>query len=136
MTREQAAQLVAILVAHYPNAKFTRENAQAWTDELQALDAEKTHAAVKALVRTEKWMPSLAHIFELVAPKREYAAPYHRPFPPEPDRPLLPAKVVAMATRKPLGENEQRRAEQEQARQRELVARLIDETAAAAKGAT
>ena len=100
MTREQAAQLVAILVGHYPSAKFTRENAQAWTDTLQELDAERTHEAVKKLVRTEKWMPSLAHIFELVAPpKRELAAPYHRLFDNEPEARELPARVVELANR-------------------------------------
>ena len=65
MTPEQAGNLVAFLVAKYPNAHLTEENVRAYQDGLVDLDYEAGMSAVRRHSNESKWFPSIAEIREL-----------------------------------------------------------------------
>lgn len=62
MTKAQVAQAVATLVCGYPSAKWTEENASVYETMLGDLDFEPMMAAVARLVRTSKFLPSVAEV--------------------------------------------------------------------------
>jgi hypothetical protein len=78
MTEREAAALVAILVNAFPNAKFTRENADIYEKHLLDLDAKITQRAVEELIQTSAFLPQIAAIrSEVVRIRRAQATGLH-----------------------------------------------------------
>lgn len=71
MTKGQAAQAVATLVCGYPSAKWSEENASVYETMLGDLDFEPTMAAVARIVRTSKFMPTVAEVRAAVLELRD-----------------------------------------------------------------
>jgi hypothetical protein len=67
MKHDEAAKIVAVLFASYPNGKFDRDNAKAFVDGIVDLDAAACGHAVQRLIRTNKFLPSVAEIREAYA---------------------------------------------------------------------
>jgi hypothetical protein len=71
---EQASSLVAHLANSYPGAPFTEQNAAAYEREFKRLEHDRTQAAIDELVRTSRYLPTIAEInSEIVRAKREEA---------------------------------------------------------------
>jgi hypothetical protein len=70
MKHEEASKIVAVLFASYPMSKFDRDNAKAFVDGISDLDAAACGAAVVRLVRTSKFLPSVAEIREAATAQR------------------------------------------------------------------
>lgn len=62
MSPADAAELVAILTAAFPNNRITERTAQVYENMLADLDREAAHKAVSRLICTQKWMPTVAEI--------------------------------------------------------------------------
>jgi hypothetical protein len=67
MKHDEAAKIVAVLFASYPHGKFDRDNARAYVDGIADLDAAACGAAAQRLIRTNKFLPSIAEIREAAA---------------------------------------------------------------------
>jgi hypothetical protein len=70
MKHEEAAKIVAVLFASYPQSKFDRDNAKAYVDGIADLEASATGTAVQRLIRTNKFLPSIAEIREAATAQR------------------------------------------------------------------
>lgn len=66
MTRSEASQLVAMLVAAYAGsaARVSDETAEVYERMLLGLDAQAAQEAVVRLIRTSKWLPTIAEVLE------------------------------------------------------------------------
>lgn len=64
MKHSEAAQIVAVMFKSYPHGKYDADNAKAYIDALQDLDSAACGAAVQRLIRTRKFLPSIAEIRE------------------------------------------------------------------------
>jgi hypothetical protein len=74
MKPEQASTLVAKLANSYPGAPFTEANALAYEREFSRLEPARTEAAIDELVRTSRYLPTIAEInAEIVRAKRDEA---------------------------------------------------------------
>lgn len=62
MTPSQAAKLVAVLLQAYPQAQFGPSSSALYERELADLDAGTALDAVRRIVRTNKWLPTVAEI--------------------------------------------------------------------------
>jgi hypothetical protein len=62
MTAEEVSKLVAVLAAHYPTAKLTRDNIRAYETALADLDHQVSQRAVLQIVKTSTFFPSIAEI--------------------------------------------------------------------------
>jgi len=92
MTKSEVTELVAILMSCYPNARFPDGTVVAYEMFLGELEHERAKQAVANLVRTSKFMPTIAEIMAAYgAGKEPVQAPYHRLFLPRPE----PSNVMA-----------------------------------------
>ncbi len=66
MTKPEVAKLVAVLMASYPNNKFTTETSHIYERMLADLDYPAASAAVEQLLASSKWIPTVAEIRERV----------------------------------------------------------------------
>ena len=66
MTRVEVAKLVAVLIAAFPYAKITPSTSSAYEDMLADLDYARTNAAVKRILASAKFLPTIAEIREAV----------------------------------------------------------------------
>jgi hypothetical protein len=74
MKPDQAVSLVARLANSYPGATFTEQNAAAYEREFKRLEHDRTQAAIDELVRTSRYLPTIAEInSEIIRAKREEA---------------------------------------------------------------
>lgn len=62
MKRTEAAKIMAILVAAYPNAQVSEQTSEIYESMLADLDFETCKAAVMRLLAGSKFMPSIAEI--------------------------------------------------------------------------
>jgi hypothetical protein len=62
MTRPEAARLVAILIAAFPQSQVTEQTSKVYETLLADLDFETAQAAVHRLARTLNWLPTIAQI--------------------------------------------------------------------------
>jgi hypothetical protein len=67
MKRSEAAEVVAMLVAAYPNAKTCASTSQVYETMLADLDAAVARAAVTRLIATSRFMPTIAEVREAAA---------------------------------------------------------------------
>lgn len=70
MNQREAAKLVAVLAASYPNAKLYEESVTAYHLALSDISYEDATHAVGLLLRTNKFMPAPSEICEKVAETR------------------------------------------------------------------
>lgn len=74
MKPDQAVSLVAHLANSYPGAPFTEQNAAAYEREFLRLEHDRTQAAIDELVRTSRYLPTIAEIHgEITRARREDA---------------------------------------------------------------
>jgi hypothetical protein len=66
VTRTEAAKLVAVMCAAFPNAKVTDQTSLVYERMLGDLDYPAANAAVEQLLAVSKWMPTVAEIRERV----------------------------------------------------------------------
>lgn len=67
MKKSEAAELVMMLLAAYPQARATDQTAQVYEQMLADLDAATARRAVHRLLASSKFMPSIAEIREACA---------------------------------------------------------------------
>lgn len=67
MTKAQTIEVVAILVASFPDAKWGEATCRAYEAALSDLDYELAASAVKRIVATAKYRPAIAEIREAAA---------------------------------------------------------------------
>lgn len=66
MTRSEVAKLVGVLMAAFPSSKVTAQTSQVYEEFLQDLDYTAANAAVRRLIGTARFMPSIGEIREAV----------------------------------------------------------------------
>jgi hypothetical protein len=74
VTKAQVAQLVAILMACYPNARVPDGTVVMYENFLLELDHEQAQQAVAGIVRTSKFFPTIAEVvtaYEAQRPRPE-----------------------------------------------------------------
>lgn len=64
MTQAEAAKLVAVMLAAFPQSKATAQTSQVYERMLADLDYPSANAAVERLLATARFMPSIAEIRE------------------------------------------------------------------------
>lgn len=62
MTKTEAAKLVAVLIAAFPHGKLTPQTSAVYEDMLSDLDYATTNAAVRRLMATARFLPTIAEI--------------------------------------------------------------------------
>lgn len=97
MTKSEVTQLVAILMACYPNARVPDGTVVAYETFLVELDHERARKAVAGIVRSSKFFPTIAEIVTAYeGEKSTDEIPYHRRFAPPRRRGLMrPGELAA-----------------------------------------
>lgn len=87
MTPVEVSKLVTLLMACYPGVRFPDGTVVAYETFLVELDHDRAKAAVRDLVRTSKFMPTIAEIVTAYEAQTERGSevPYHRQFAPRRD---------------------------------------------------
>ena len=81
MTKAEVSEIVTILMACYPNARFPDGTVVAYENFLIDLDRDRLKRAVATLVRSSKFMPTIAEIVAAYeGEKSTEDVPYHRLF--------------------------------------------------------
>lgn len=73
MTKGEVSQLVAVLMACYPNARVPDGTVVAYENFLEELDHEQASRAVASLVRSSKFFPTIAEVvtaYEALTPPK------------------------------------------------------------------
>jgi len=70
MTKPEAMKIVCVLFGSFPNSRFNEQNFESYAESIQDLDASTCGAAVQRLIRTSKFLPSLAEIREATTAQR------------------------------------------------------------------
>lgn len=70
MTPEEAAQLITVMTATWPNPPWKPEQAKMWRIDLEPLDAEDAAAALVELRNTERFCPTWAVFHDVYKQKR------------------------------------------------------------------
>jgi len=98
MTKAEVTELVAVLMACYPNARFPEGTVAAYENFLLEFDHARTKKAVAGLVKTSKFMPTIAEIVQAYeGEKATNDVPYHRLFAPPKERGLMPPSELKAA---------------------------------------
>lgn len=66
MTKLEVAKLVGVLMAAYPSSKANPQTSEVYESMLADLDYAKANVAVRRLLGSAKWMPTIAEIREAV----------------------------------------------------------------------
>jgi hypothetical protein len=84
MTHGEVSQLVAILMACYPNARVPDGTVVAYETFLRDLDYDRARAAIATIVRSSKFFPTIAEVVAAYEAQVDSGAdvPYHRRFKP------------------------------------------------------
>ena len=69
MTPQESSVFVAWLASKYPTHKLSPESAKAYAEEFLELTKDEANFGAKRIVRTCKFFPSIAEVFELCKPK-------------------------------------------------------------------
>ena len=69
MNKEKFLKIITYMGIAY-NKEFTKEQIEVWYSFLKDYSEEELNNAVKALVNTEKYLPTIAHIKEQIAKNR------------------------------------------------------------------
>lgn len=97
MTKSEAIETVAMLMACYPTAQFPEGTVAAYEAFLSELELDRTRAAIRDIVRTSRFMPTIADIvsaYEALAPRKpETHYPLFKPAPS--GRNMPPAELKA-----------------------------------------
>jgi hypothetical protein len=64
MTKTEAMKIVCVLFGSFPNARFNEQNFESYADGIEELDATVCGKAAQRLIRTSKFLPSIAEIRE------------------------------------------------------------------------
>ena len=81
MTQAEVTELVAILMAFYPEARFPPGTVVAYESMLIGLERPRAMQAVKHLVGTSKFMPKVSEIMDAYrGQKPPPGEPYHQSF--------------------------------------------------------
>lgn len=64
MTKTEAMKIVCVLFGSFPNARFNAQNFESYADGIVELDATTCGAAAQRLIRTSKFLPTIAEIRE------------------------------------------------------------------------
>lgn len=75
MTRDEAARVLNRLTAGY-DKRLADDTLGIWHEELAELDFSAAHAAARDLVKTSKFMPSIAEFLAAYQTHRQRQAPY------------------------------------------------------------
>lgn len=70
MTKPEAMKIVCVLFGSFPNARFTEQNFESYAEGLLDLDGRTCGAAVQRLIRTNRFLPSIAEIREASTAQR------------------------------------------------------------------
>ncbi len=98
MTQAQVAQLVAILMACYPNARVPDGTVVAYENFLIELEHEPAQQAVASIVRTSKYFPTIAEVvtaYEAQRPRVEAEQNQRYLGPKYTSRPMRPRELHA-----------------------------------------
>jgi hypothetical protein len=98
VTKAQVSQLVAILMACYPNARVPDGTVVAYETFLVELEHEQAQQAVATLVRTSKYFPSIAEVvtaYEAQRPRPEVEQHGRYLGPRYTGRPMAPTELHA-----------------------------------------
>lgn len=84
MKRSEALALVALMQAAWPFREFPQETVNLYAEELLPFDAALTGEGIRFLIRTKKYLPSVAEVLEVAVPtpRPELPAPDREPLPP------------------------------------------------------
>lgn len=81
MTKQEAAKLVALLVAGWPRGLWPEETRTIYEQEIVSLDIDIAKAAMHRLLRSQKFQPAVAEVFETCqAISAEHSEAYNRLF--------------------------------------------------------
>jgi hypothetical protein len=100
MTKAEVSKLVAVLMACYPAMQFPPGTIAAYEQFLGELELERAQAAVAKIVRTSKFMPSIAEVvaaYESLSDRS--VVPYHREFRPLPAAGAMAPSELSTAVR-------------------------------------
>jgi hypothetical protein len=97
MTPQEASKVVAMLMAAYPNARVPDGTVALYETLLLEFDRDRTAKAVRSIIMTSKFMPTIAEIVSAYEGERATEeVPYHRQFAPPRRRGLMrPADLAA-----------------------------------------
>ena len=98
MTPVEAAKLVAMLMAAYPFAELPEGTVAVYEGFLQDFDRDRGVAAVRTVIRTHKFFPTIAEI--VTSYEGQLATdevPYHRRFRAPRERPRMRPREVQEA---------------------------------------
>lgn len=100
MTPQDASKLLAMLMAAYPNARVPDGTVVLYESFLVDFDRDRCVKAVRAIITTSKFMPTIAEIVTAYeGEKATEEVPYHRLFaPPRARRRMAPAEVKSCLT--------------------------------------
>jgi hypothetical protein len=117
---------MALMFAAYHQVTPRMETVEVYETMLSDLDFKECRDAVFQLIKTSKWLPTIAEIRGLVVPPpRQLSAPYHRYF--GATDVALPRRLTAPVAKPMFDPHEaQRKAEEEQQRQRRLADELLE----------
>lgn len=75
MTKSEAMKIVCVLFGSFPNARFTDQNFESYAEGLLDLDAGTCGAAAQRLIRTAKFLPTIAEIREAATAQQHGPCP-------------------------------------------------------------
>jgi hypothetical protein len=95
MTKPEVIELVTVLMACFPAARFPDSTAAAYEQFLGDLEHERALQAVEILVKSSEFMPTIAKVvatYESLAPRKPESG--YRLFRPAPiDQPMAPGEL-------------------------------------------
>jgi hypothetical protein len=71
VTRDEAIEVLGILLAYYPKENVPRETLELWVMGIEEFPVESAQRVVLTLGHTSKWLPSLAEVRELCIQDRD-----------------------------------------------------------------
>lgn len=75
MTKPEAMKIVCVLFGSFPSARFTDQNFESYAEGLLDLDAATCGAAAQRLIRTSKFLPTIAEIREAATAQQHGPCP-------------------------------------------------------------
>ncbi len=70
MTKAESMKIVCALFGAFPNSRFNEQNFETYAESLLDLDAKACGAAAQRLIRTSKFLPTVAEIREAATAQR------------------------------------------------------------------
>ena len=97
MNQQEAAKVVAMLMAAYPNARVPDGTVALYETMLLEFDRDRCVQAVRTIIRSSKFMPTIAEIVTAYqGEKPNDGEPYHQRFlPPRRSQCMRPSELAA-----------------------------------------